>query len=106
MATAHCHGLKVYQQSKDAFFAAAEVFDNEEVDVAIVGAGPAGSLMAYLLAEQHGKSETYFGKCCRVGCFGIKIAIGFELMFSGPMGGDRLFFRRQLGVARGQSPTT
>ena len=26
-----------------------------KVDVAIIGAGPGGTLMAYLLAEQHGK---------------------------------------------------
>lgn len=61
---------------KDAFFAAAEIFEKDEalckweslesdlsrvwnlgeVDVAIIGAGPGGTLMAYLLAEQHGKS--------------------------------------------------
>jgi len=28
----------------------------DEVDVAVVGAGPAGTLLAYLLAEKHGKS--------------------------------------------------
>eukprot|EP00437_Effrenium_voratum_P011976 CAMPEP_0181450544 /NCGR_PEP_ID=MMETSP1110-20121109/28230_1 /TAXON_ID=174948 /ORGANISM="Symbiodinium sp., Strain CCMP421" /LENGTH=626 /DNA_ID=CAMNT_0023574767 /DNA_START=46 /DNA_END=1922 /DNA_ORIENTATION=+ len=41
--------------AKDAFFAAAEVFDEEEVDVAVIGAGPGGTLLAYLLAEQHGR---------------------------------------------------
>jgi len=41
--------------TQDAFFAAAEIFDEDEVDVAIIGAGPGGTLMAYLLAEQHGK---------------------------------------------------
>lgn len=34
---------------------AAEVFEEDEVDVAIIGAGPAGTLLAYLLAEQYGK---------------------------------------------------
>lgn len=41
--------------TQDAFFAAAEIFEKDEVDVAIIGAGPGGTLMAYLLAEQHGK---------------------------------------------------
>ena len=27
-----------------------------EVDVAVIGAGPGGTLLAYLLAEQHGRS--------------------------------------------------
>ena len=51
---------------QDAFFAAAEIFDEDEVDVAIIGAGPGGTLMAYLLAEQHGKPRSQI-------CLGILV---------------------------------
>ena len=33
-------------------------FPCPQVDVAIIGAGPAGTLLAYLLAEQYGKRAT------------------------------------------------
>ncbi|CAE7254951.1 STT3A, partial [Symbiodinium necroappetens] len=47
--------LRLRAASKEAFSVAAEVFEEDEVDVAIIGAGPAGTLLAYLLAEQYGK---------------------------------------------------